>query len=115
MDAALLRRVEQQRVAMLYGNTLAVSGSALLMAALIAVIAWPHASQSQHLAWCGAVLVQAGVQWLLSRYRTRRRSRQPRPRAWGRHLAITAGVAGVIWGSAAFVLVDSRQIPARWR
>ncbi len=30
MDAALLRRVEQQRVEMLYGNALAVSGSALL-------------------------------------------------------------------------------------
>ena len=28
-EAALLRRVEQQRVAMLYGNTLAVSGSAI--------------------------------------------------------------------------------------
>ena len=27
MDAALLRRVEQQRVEMLYGNALAVSGA----------------------------------------------------------------------------------------
>ena len=53
MDAALLRRVEQQRVAMLYDNTLAVSGSALLMAALIAIIAWPHSGRVNIAVWCG--------------------------------------------------------------
>ena len=47
MDAALLRRVEQQRVAMLYGNTLAVSGSAVLMAALMVIIAWPQVSAAR--------------------------------------------------------------------
>ena len=57
MDPALLRRVEQQRVDLLYGNTNAVSGSALLMAPLIAVIAWPHTSKSNIAAWCGAVAV----------------------------------------------------------
>jgi signal transduction histidine kinase/CheY-like chemotaxis protein len=105
MDAALLRRVEQQRVDLLYGNTLAVSGSALLMAALIAVIAWPHTSKTNIAAWCAAVLVvQAYVQWLATRYH-RASDRETASAAWGRHLAITAGVAGVIWGAAVFVLV----------
>jgi hypothetical protein len=62
MDAALTRRVEQQRIEMLYDNTLAVSGSALLMAALIAVIAWPHTRVANIVAWAGAaLLVQASV------------------------------------------------------
>ena len=62
MDAALTRRVEQQRIEMLYDNTLAVSGSALLMAALIAVIAWPLTRVANIVAWAGAaLLVQAAV------------------------------------------------------
>jgi len=70
MDAALLRRVEQQRIEMLYDNTLAVSGSALLMTALIAVIAWPHTRVTNIVAWAGAaLLVQASVLALSAAYR----------------------------------------------
>ncbi|HET9444697.1 MAG TPA: hybrid sensor histidine kinase/response regulator [Steroidobacteraceae bacterium] len=105
MDAALLRRVEQQRVEMLYDNTLAVSGSALLMAALIAVIAWPHARVTNIVAWVGAaLLVQASVLALSAAYR-RASDRDNESRRWGLRLAAAAGVAGIVWGSAAFVLV----------
>ena len=70
MDAALTRRVEQQRIEMLYDNTLAVSGSALLMAALIAVIAWPHTRVANIVAWAGAaLLVQVSVLALSGAYR----------------------------------------------
>lgn len=109
MDAALLRRVEQQRVAMLYGNTLAVSGSAVLMAALMVIIAWPQVSMARVLGWCGAVvLVQGCVQWLTYAYR-RSNNAAFEPRLWGMRQAIVAGIAGLVWGSAAFVLVDSNQ------
>lgn len=109
MDAALLRRVEQQRVAMLYGNTLAVSGSALLMATLMVIIAWPQASMARVLGWCGAVaLVQGCVQWLTHAYR-RAGNAASEPRLWGMRLAIVAGLAGLVWGSAVFVLVDNNQ------
>lgn len=109
MDAALLRRVEQQRVEMLYENTLAVSGSALLMAALIAVIAWPHASWINIAAWCGAVaLIQAYVMWLSATYR-RANDRETASRAWGWRLATAAAIAGIVWGSATFVLVGPDQ------
>lgn len=105
MDAAQLRRVEQQRVAMLYGNTAAVSGSALLMAALMVVIAWPQASAGRIFIWCSAViLVQAGVQWLAFIYR-RTAGAQTEPRVWGMRLAYLAFLAGMVWGSAVFVLV----------
>ena len=109
MDAALQRRVEQQRVAMLYGNTLALSSSALLMAALILVVVWPHTSWVNLAAWGGCVLlVQGHIQWLSHAYR-RAADRESAPREWGWRLALTAAVSGVVWGSAAFVLVDSRQ------
>lgn len=109
MDAALLRRVEQQRVEMLYENTLAVSGSALLMAALIAVIAWPHASWINIAAWCGAVaLIQAYVMWLSATYR-RANDRETASRAWGWRLATAAAIAGIVWGSVTFVLVGPDQ------
>lgn len=109
MDAALLRRVEQQRVEMLYGSSLAVSGSALLMVAMIAVIAWPHTSHSKIIAWAMvALLVQAGMLLLTTRYR-RAGDRATASSAWGWRFAATAGVAGVVWGSAAFVLVDADQ------
>lgn len=109
MDAALLRRVEQQRIEMLYDTTLAVSGSAVLMAALICVIAWPNTSAANLLTWCAAVLlVQAYAQWQSYAYR-RAHDRQTAAHAWGRRHAITAGLAGVVWGSAAFVLVSAEE------
>lgn len=109
MDAALLRRVEQQRVAMLYGNTLAVSGSALLMAVLMVIIAWPQISAARLLAWCGAVaLVQGWLQWLSYTYRHASNATSE-PRLWGMRLALVAGIAGLVWGSAVFVLVGTNQ------
>jgi two-component system, sensor histidine kinase len=109
MDAALLRRVEQQRVEMLYGNALAVSGSALLMVAMIALITWPHTSHDRIIAWGSiALLVQAYMLWLAERYR-RALDRETASSTWGWRFAATAGVAGVVWGSAAFVLVGANQ------
>ena len=109
MDAALLRRVEQQRVEMLYGNALAVSGSALLMAAMITFIAWPHTSHTRLIAWTAvALLVQVCMLWLTSRYRSAG-DRATASIAWGWRFAATAGVAGIVWGSAAFVLVGANQ------
>ena len=105
MDAALTRRVEQQRIEMLYDNTLAVSGSALLMAALIAVIAWPHTRVANIVAWAGAaLLVQVSVLALSGAYR-RASDRDTASSRWGWRLAAAAGVAGIVWGSAVFVLV----------
>ncbi len=109
MDAGLLRRVERQRVALLYDNTLAASGSAILMAALVAVIAWPYSGFLNVAAWVGAVfVVQAVVQWLAFSF-DRASGEQIAPREWGWRLAIVGAVAGVVWGSAVFVLVGREQ------
>ena len=111
MDAALLRRVEQQRVALLYGNTLAVSGSALLMAALIAVIAWPYTSIRHIVRLVRRRAAGAGgVQWLALRYRRASDAKTDRAR-WGMRMAVAAGVAGLVWGSAVFVLVGATIAP----
>jgi signal transduction histidine kinase len=109
MDAALLRRVEEQRVALLYGNTLAVAGSSLLMAALVAIIVWPQSSAVAVFGWCSAVLlVQVGTQWLSSEYR-RATNSAAEPRPWGTRFTIAAGIAGVVWGLVVFVLVGQNQ------
>lgn len=109
MDAALLRRVEQQRVEMLYGSSLAISGSALLMIAMIAVIAWPRTSHSKIIAWAVvALLVQACMLLLTHRYR-HAGDRATASSAWGWRFTATTGLAGVVWGSAAFVLVDANE------
>lgn len=109
MDAALLRRVEQQRVEMLYGSSLAISGSALLMVAMITVIAWPRTSHSKIIAWAVvALLVQACMLLLSHRYR-HAGDRATASSAWGWRFTATTGLAGVVWGSAAFVLVDANE------
>lgn len=105
MDAATSRRVAEQRIALLYGNSLAVSVTALLMAALVAIIAWPNASSGRVFAWSAAVLVvQGAVQWLAQAFR-KNDTATSRPDLWGQRLTIVGSVAGVVWGSAAFVLV----------
>lgn len=105
MDAALLRRVEQQRVALLYGNTLAVSGAALLMAGLVTAIAWPRAERLSILLWCAAVvIVHAGIHSLA--FAWRRAPNAPAvPRLWGGRLAVAAAIEGLVWGCAVFVVV----------
>ena len=109
MDAALLRRVEQQRVEMLYGSSLAISGSALLMVAMIAVIAWPRTSHSKIIVWAVvALLVQACMLLLTHRYR-HAGDRATASSTWGWRFTATTGLAGVVWGSAAFVLVDANE------
>jgi hypothetical protein len=101
MDAALLRRVEQQRVEMLYGNSLAVSGSAVLMVAMIAVITWPHTPHARLIIWVAiALLVQAFMLLLAARYHSAD-DRATASSAWGWRFAGAAGVAGIVWGSAA--------------
>lgn len=109
MDPALARRVEQQRVALLYSNTIAISLSAVLMAMLVSIIAWPYTSSSRVFYWCAAVLlVQGGSHWLAFAYR-RAVNAITGPRVWGIRMAIAAGIAGVVWGSAVFVLVAEGQ------
>jgi two-component system, sensor histidine kinase len=112
MDAELSRRVERQRVALLYDNTLAVSGSAILMAALVGVIAWPYSGWLNVSLWAAAVIVvQAIVQWLAFSF-SRASSEQTAPREWGWRLAVVAAIAGFVWGSSAFVLVGPDQLLA---
>jgi signal transduction histidine kinase/ActR/RegA family two-component response regulator len=109
MDAALQRRVEQQRVAMLYGNTGAVAGSAALMAVLMVIVAWPQIPAWRIVLWCTAVaVVQAGVQGLTHAYH-RSANAESEPRLWGMRLANVAFISGLVWGSAAFVLVGPNQ------
>jgi signal transduction histidine kinase/CheY-like chemotaxis protein len=109
MDAALLRRVEQQRIELLYGDTWAISGSALLMAALVVVIAWPHTRTANIVGWSAAVVgVQIYAIWLSFAYH-RAADRDSASDRWGWRLATVAGIAGVVWGSAAFVLVGGDQ------
>jgi two-component system, sensor histidine kinase len=109
MDEASARRVEQQRVAMLYANRWAVSSSALIMAALIAIIAWPSSTPTRVFAWCGVVIaLQAGLQVLALRYRESSVG-DIDPRIWAKRFAGASVVAGTVWGSAAFVLVPEHQ------
>ncbi len=109
IDSTLQQRVERQRVAMLYGNTLAVSSSAVLMTALIAVIAWPHAPTLNLSTWCAAVLlVQMYVQYLARAYR-QAPDRDANPQFWAWRLARAAAAAGVVWGAAVFVLVGPQE------
>ena len=78
------------------------------MAAMVAVIAWPYSGWVNITLWVGAVIcVQGGVQWLAFAFS--RAANETAPREWGWRLAIVAAIAGVVWGSAVFVLVDSDE------
>lgn len=104
VNAALPRRVDEQRIALLYGNSLAVSITALLMAALVAIVAWPGSSPARILSWCAAVVVvQCAAQWLAFSFH--RDSAAYRSEIWGRRLAIIAGISGFVWAAALFALV----------
>lgn len=93
---------------MLYANRWAVSSSALIMAALIAFIAWPSSTPLRVLSWCGVVVaIQGGLQFLGINYRGHRDDIDPR--IWASRFARASVVAGIVWGSAVFVLVPQNE------
>jgi signal transduction histidine kinase len=104
-----LRRFEQQGVAMLYANRWAVSSSALIMAVLIAIVAWPSSTPLRVLSWCAVVIaIQAGLQALALSFR-KHSLEDVDPRIWARRFTRASVVAGTVWGSAVFVLVPSNE------
>jgi signal transduction histidine kinase/ActR/RegA family two-component response regulator len=94
---------------MLYANRWAVSSAALIMAALIAMVAWPSSTPLRVLSWVAVVVaIQGGLQLLAYRYR-KHNVDDIDPKLWADRFARAAIVAGLVWGSAAFVLVREDQ------
>ncbi len=94
---------------MLYSNRWAVSSSALIMATLIAIVAWPSSTPLRVLSWCAVVLaIQAGLQIIALAYR-QQDPNSVDPQLWAQRFARASIVAGVVWGSAVFVLVPQHE------
>ncbi len=94
---------------MLYANRWAVSSSALIMTALIAIVAWPNSTPLRVLSWCGVVVaIQAGLQALASAYR-KHAGGDVDPHVWASRFSRSSIIAGTVWGSAVFVLVPDHQ------
>ena len=94
---------------MLYSNRWAVSSSAIIMAVLIAIIAWPKSTPLRVLGWCAVVLViQGWLQLTTVSYRKQSTSDSD-PHLWAGRFARASVVSGAVWGAAAFVLVPDNQ------
>jgi signal transduction histidine kinase/ActR/RegA family two-component response regulator len=105
----LQHHVEQRRVAMLFGNTLAYSESALLMVGFIALVVWNTVNPTTLLAWCIAVLaLQGAIQWLSYLYRQASDPKQ-NARRWGWLYAGLVALSGTAWGSGSFLLYVEDQ------
>ncbi len=111
LSLALRSHVEQQRVAMLFSNTLAYTESAILMVGFVGLVVWNSLDWPTLLLWCGAILgLQGVIQWVSHRYR-HSPSRESAPRRWGWIYSITVAVSGVAWGSGVFLLhVDNAPL-----
>jgi signal transduction histidine kinase/CheY-like chemotaxis protein len=94
---------------MLYANRWSVTSAALIMAVLIAMVAWPSSTPIRVLSWFAVVIaIQAGLQFLAQSYRNYNTD-DADPKVWANRFARSAIVAGVVWGSAAFVLVPNNE------
>jgi len=94
---------------MLYANRWSVTSAALIMAVLIAMVAWPSSTPFRVLTWFAIVIaIQAGLQFLAQSYRNQS-TEETDPKLWANRFARSAVVAGAVWGSAAFVLVPDNQ------
>jgi two-component system, sensor histidine kinase len=110
MDPALRRHVEERRVAMLFGNTLAYSESALLMVAFMALVVWQVVDWRTLLTWtAGVLLLQGAIQWVSYLYR--RQSGALTAQRWGWIYSGVVAVSGAAWGSGSFLLhVDDNAL-----
>lgn len=104
MNPDLRRHVEQQRVAMLFGNTLAYTESALLMVAFMALVVWQTVGWQTLLTWCaGVLLLQGAIQWASYLYRHKKHSTLA-ARQWGWIYAGIVALSGIAWGAGSFLL-----------
>lgn len=95
---------------MLYANRWAVSSSAVIMAVLVTIIAWPSSTPLRVLSWCAVVLaIQAVLQAITVAYHKQSADDAAPPQRWARRFAQASILAGTIWGSAAFVLVPQDE------
>lgn len=111
LSPALRSHVEQQRVSMLFSNTLAYTESAILMVGFVALVVWNSLDWRTLLVWCGAILALQGlIQWVSHRYRASP-ARETSARRWGWIYSGTVAVSGVAWGSGVFLLhVDNAPL-----
>src|SRR5438128_2346698 len=92
IDSSLAARVEQQRVALLFGNIRSISESAVLMAVLAVLVALNTAPPIAIVIWACLVLVdQAAIQWLALAFRSATDARS-NARGWGQYYAVLAAI-----------------------
>lgn len=101
---ALRNRVDDERVALVYGSTLTVTLSTALMIAIIALAVWSKIPHSVLVGW--ALAVVAGrllMEWLNYCYQ-RAPDRHTNPWRWGILYSVLIFPSAVIWGAAIFLL-----------
>ena len=105
-------RILGAQVRLLYDELPTAVTASFVGAALLSSVMWGQVQRGVIAAWFAATLLnQAWRLVLYRRYRRRSAYSAAENRQWGRWWAIGAGIAGLIWGSAAFLFwVDDSSV-----
>jgi signal transduction histidine kinase/CheY-like chemotaxis protein len=106
-------QVRAEQVRTLYRQTPPLLLANCVNAAIVSATLWGSASGPLLLGWMGSMLLMSAARALLFR---RYRALAPPPAAadvWARRFVAGSAVAGVLWGGAAFVLLENASPPSQ--
>ncbi len=112
-DPAVRRRVEAELTRLLY--RLAGFGlfSNFVLALVMAAGLFSHFPREWTLLWLAALLVVSTARWLLNRAFDRRPRTDAETGPWRARFLVGLGVAGVLWGAAGWVFLDTPALVPR--
>ena len=109
---AFADRVNEAQVSHLYDELPTAITASVVGAALLASVMWARVPSGAIAAWVAVTLLNQAWRFVLyRRYRRGSGYSAAETRQWGNWWAVGAGVAGLIWGSAAFLFwVDDSSV-----
>ncbi|OIO71276.1 MAG: hypothetical protein COW19_05365 [Zetaproteobacteria bacterium CG12_big_fil_rev_8_21_14_0_65_55_1124] len=109
---SLDERVFAERIHILYGHTPVVLGGGVFVAFVTAAMLWATVSHSLLAQWVGLHLLLALIRGILAKvyFSTRRSGTGMRVRHWAWAYTVGAGISGVLWGSLAWLAMDTASL-----
>jgi signal transduction histidine kinase len=104
-DATTALKVRTEQVRTLYRQTGTLLTGNGVNASIVGVLLWGSAPRHILLGWMGLILVNIGARIALTRWYWASRS-QADAQLWGCRFAFGSATAGILWGSAGYLVLD---------
>lgn len=103
-------QVKQEQIRLLFRQSPFLFFIATSMMLAVAYIFWDHTDRTYLLMWLGVSLVYTFLRIIFIKSFHRNKPQHEAVLKWGKIFALTSFASGLLWGSIAFIFVDTQEI-----